>query len=222
MKKIILSLCCVLCSSLLNINAGVESTTLVHTPQGLKHINALAIGDEIICYSKELEKETRTVTAIKSYHYESCIEVTMADNEVMRFSHDQRVFTPFKWIPVECLSIGDALMNEQKQFVRIASIAHKEEPIDLYFIEVDEYANYMISESGLLVHNGIIGANIGMFVGGSLVAGTYGAITAGVGAVTGGAGVAVWTYWTAGPALALTKAATIAGGIVGGTITGPA
>jgi hypothetical protein len=207
MKKIILSLCCVIGSSLLNINAGVESTTLVHTPQGLKCISTLSVGDEITCYSQELEKTTKTVTAVQSRHYDSCIEVTTADNKIMRLSHDQRVFSPFKWTPAECLAIGDALMNEQRQFVRIVSIIHKEEPISIHFIEVDEHANFMISESGILVHNGPICGGVTYF--GIKGLGYFGIVAATATATA--AAVAATPVMAGGGAVALTVSGIMAG-----------
>ncbi len=94
----------------------------------------------------------------------------------------------------------------------------------MFLISVDDQHNFLASQGKYLVHNGPIGAAIGVVVGSSLAAGLYGGVTFLVGVVSGPAApvvLPIWALWTVGPATVATKVAGISGGLIVGVATGP-
>ena len=94
----------------------------------------------------------------------------------------------------------------------------------MFLITIDNQHNFLASQGKYLVHNGPIGAAIGVVVGTSLVAGVYGGLTLLVTVISGPAAFVVlpiWGVWTAVPLTTATHIGGIAGGLIGGVATGP-
>jgi hypothetical protein len=94
----------------------------------------------------------------------------------------------------------------------------------LRFITVEEHQNFFASKNGVLVHNGIFGANVGCFIGKFVVYFVgHGAIH--LAALATGPAYYVTLTALEGtfalPIEAVSKVGAIAGGIAGGTLTGP-
>lgn len=211
------------------MQCGIAENTLVHTVAGVVAINALKQGDSVACADEHLAQHMRSVKSTREVAVDECVEVTTDDNATLCLSVDQYVFVPFKWVSVRDLSLNDSLLKKNGTFVHISNICRKKQPLKMVFIEVDEHANFFASQDGILVHNGLLGATIGGFVGmGAVTAvfgGLYAAVNVGVTCVAGpivAGAVTATVIKVCAPAQAVaTKTATIACGVIGGTLTGP-
>ncbi|ODA36608.1 polymorphic toxin-type HINT domain-containing protein [Planctopirus hydrillae] len=57
------------------------------------------------------------------------------------------------WVSAQDLQPGELLLNERNQTVRVESITEREEPQEVYNLEIDGDHCYRVGEQGLLVHN---------------------------------------------------------------------
>lgn len=227
MKKIIFFLS-YLCSIMSISNAGATAGTIIQTIDGAKEIRILQESNQVICFDNKLEAEAKKIISIESKTMDTIIEITTADDVVIRVAPEQKFFVTHKWVNAEDLSLSDVLITKNKTFVGIKSIRHLQEEETFYFIEVEDHHNFLATENGILVHNGTGGAAVGFWVGRSL-GWTGGAICAGVmaaPALAGGPlayGVAYTaTMGTIAPVVeSAAQTASLAGAIIGATITGP-
>lgn len=144
---------------------GVSNNTLICAATGLQAINSLRQGDSVVCADNNLAQHTRPIKAIHEVTVDEYIEVTTENNTTICFSIDQYVFVPFKWISVKDLSLNDVLAKKDGSVVHIKDICHKQQPLTMAFIEVAEHANFFASHDGILIHNGAVGATVGVAVG---------------------------------------------------------
>lgn len=143
----------------------MSNDTLIQTSAGLKTINSLEIGDEVICLDHNLASTTKSITAIEEVEVESFIKIVTEDNTILHLSSDQKLFVPYKWVQADQLSLGDLLLKQDNKFVRIKKISHKQLSLKLRFITVDHYQNFLITNNSILVHNGLKGASSGFWLG---------------------------------------------------------
>lgn len=131
---------------------------------------------------------------------------------------------PYKWVKADQLSLGDVLFKKDHTFVRIKSICRKKGPVVMRFIRVEKNENFLISENGVLVHNGLFGATFGTYAGKFLVHFVAHSAILVAGAMTGPAAPATISALEA-TFLPTIEAASNVGAIVGGilcaTATGP-
>ena len=217
----------VLCIS--SLHAGVSVNTVVETSDGPKEIGVLQVGDKIICFNNNLLTEEKSVISIEEIETDKVVEITTEDGTTISVAADQQLFVPNKWLRADQLSLGDFLLKKDHSFLGITSIRHKNESAKLRFIVVEENHNFLASKNGVLVHNGAGGAAVGFWTGNIIAHGAwvgfYGAITAGTTCFAGPA-VGAWAGGTAAYVCAPFHAATamslsLAGGILGGALTGP-
>ncbi|MBP9764768.1 hypothetical protein KBD08_00345 [Candidatus Babeliales bacterium] len=200
------------------MHAGILSDTLVQTPDGLKAIQELSIGDKVIALDQDFLQCPKSILTVEEKEIDSCVEITMDDDVVIRVSPDQRLFIPYKWIQANQLSLGDMLLKNDTTFIRIKSICVKQEYVTLRFITVEDYANFLASNNSILIHNGPISGAIGYWFTKTLCYGTAVAAAGTIVVTTGGvAGAAVGAATAAGTAAAgaSTGAAIVAGAISG-------
>jgi hypothetical protein len=219
MKKIMLFFHSVL--YILLINTGVSTDTIVITSNGHQEIGLLKVGDKIICLNHNLMTEEKSVISIEEIEADKVVEITTEDGTIIFVAAAQQIFVPNKWLRADQLSLGDILLKEDRSFIGITGIRHKYEPTKLRFIVVEDYHNFLVSKNGILIHNGAVGAAVGVAVGASTVAGAYGSITGVIYTFGGPAAGSIWTLWTAAPAMTLSKTVGLACGIALGTVTGP-
>ncbi|MCX5923498.1 MAG: polymorphic toxin-type HINT domain-containing protein [Candidatus Dependentiae bacterium] len=195
------------------IYSGTLFHTLVQTPYGLKEIQDLNIGDEVISADRDFVKHAKSILTITDSNIECHIEITMDNDAVLKVSPDQKLFIPYKWIQADQLSLGDVLLKSDATFVRIKAICIKNESSTLRFITVADYENFFASTNGVLIHNDPIAGAIGYWVTKTLC---YGTAVAAVGTIVVASG------GTAGAAVGAITAATTAGAPIGATIVGGA
>lgn len=211
------------------INAGLSFDSIVKTIEGSKKIEDLQVGDEVLCFDRYFDARSKEVESVRHIVSDVVIEIVTTDNIVIRVSPDQKFFVSHKWVSAEDLSLNDVLLKQDRSFIRIKSICRLREDVTFCFIEVKDHHNFLVTENGVLVHNGPAGATVGFWIGRS-IAWTGGAIVAAIAAAPAALGgpVAYGVAFTAtagtlAPAIeSVAQVAALSGAIIGGTITGPA
>lgn len=135
---------------------GFHGNTEVEASQGgLKKIKDLRVGDEVVCYNKEMNPRSEMVTAIEEEEEESMVEIITFDGTCIITSKKSKIYLPLKkkWVKVKKLKRGDRLLKNGKEETEISSIEEKWKPTKFYKITVDNNHNFLITKNGILVHN---------------------------------------------------------------------
>jgi len=207
--------------------SGFDGDTLVTTSSGrLKPIKELQVEDEIICYNSELAPEINHIKGVYAFRVDATMHITTKDNISMITGLMERFYLPLEnqWVCAKDLKQGDSLLNEDLEYIAITHVEKHEGTSIMFLITVDNQHNFLASQGKYLVHNGAVGAAVGVVAGSSAVVGAYAGLTTLVGFISGPAApivVPIWCFWTAAPAAVATKVGGIAGGIIVGVATGP-
>ncbi len=207
--------------------SAFDGGTLVTTSSGrLKSIQELKVGDEVVCYNSNLQPEINFIKGLYAFSVDSKMNITTADNITVTTSMMERFYLPVEnqWVCAKNLKEGDNLLNENLEQVAITNVEQLEGKDVMYLISVDNQHNFLASRGKYLVHNGAVGATIGVYAGASAVQGAYWGFTAALGAVSGPAApvvVGLWCFWTAAPLVVATNVGAVAGGLALGVATGP-
>lgn len=173
-----------------------------------------------------LEVEVNHIKDVYAFMVDVTMDITIADNITVATGLMERFYLPIEnqWVCAKDLKEGDFFLNEDLEKIAITHMEMHEGAKVMFLISVDNHHNFLASQGKYLVHNGPVGAAIGVTVGASVVAGAYGGLTFLVGVVSGPAApvvVPIWCLWTAGPAGVATKVGGLVGGLIGGVATGP-
>lgn len=212
--------------SLINAS-GFDGNTLVTNSSGrLIAIKELKVGDEVICYNSNFEPETNLITGIYSFRVDSTMNIVTKENISINTGLMERFYLPVEnqWVCAKNLKEGDFLLNDDFECIAITHVQKHENKDVMFLISIENQHNFLASQGKYLVHNGAVGAAIGVVAGSSLVVGGYGGLTAIVGAISGPAApvvLPIWAFWTAAPAAVAIKVGGLIGGLALGAATGP-
>ncbi|MCX5922949.1 MAG: Hint domain-containing protein [Candidatus Dependentiae bacterium] len=226
LRAIILMLLCFSNFSFIQAS-GFDGDTLVTTSSGrLKAIKDLRVGDDVICYNSNLEQETNTIKGVCAFIVEATMTITTKDNISMVTGLMERFYLPAEnqWVCAKDLKESDCLLNENLDYVAITNVTKNQNKDVMFIIYVDNQHNFLASQGKYIVHNGAIGAAVGVIAGASAVQGVYWGFTGFLGTISGPAApvvVGVWCFWTAAPLAFATKVGALTGGITLATLTGP-
>lgn len=196
------------------MHAGVLVDTLIQTTEGLKQIQELNVGDQVISIDQDFLQHPKSITTIEEKEVDSYVEIIFDNDTIIQVSPDQRFWIPFKWIQANQLSLDDVVLKNDGTFVQIKSICVKHEPVTFRFITVADFENFFASENSILIHNGPIAGAIGYWATKTLCYGTAVAAAGTITVATGGtAGALVTAATTIATSGASTSAAVLAVGI---------
>lgn len=156
MKISVLCLPIALCFSLVNA-VGLDGNLAITTASGrLQPIRDLKIGDEVVCYNKDLQQQTSTIKGICEITVDSTVAITTADAITLNTSPTERFFLPKEnaWVCAKSLKEGDCLLNEDMDAIAITKVEQLDGAQQLFVITVDKHHNFLASEGKYLVHNG--------------------------------------------------------------------
>lgn len=136
------------------ISAGVSADTMVVTPEGFKPIGELKVGDTVVCLSKTLLPKSNIVTAVQDLELKSALDVMTDDGVVIRVSPEQLFFVANKWVRADQLNGGDMLLKQDRGFIGVKDVHYQQGPVKMRFISVKLHHNFLVSQNGVLVHNG--------------------------------------------------------------------
>jgi RHS repeat-associated protein len=128
--------------------------TKVLTPQGLKCIGDLNLGDEIVSYSLESGLlETHNIKTLYSRCVNDYCVIHLNTSETILVTSEHPFYVIGKgWMKVKELNKNDAFYSLSKD-VRITLIEEVHISLEVFNIEVSENHNYFVSNSKVLVHN---------------------------------------------------------------------
>lgn len=219
-------LLCFLSFSLVNAS-GFDGNTLVTNSSGrLIAIKALKVGDEVICYNSNFQPETNLITGVYTFRVDATMNIITKENVSITTGLMERFYLPTEnqWVCAKDLKEGDFLLNDDFECIAIIHVQKHERKDVMFLISIENQHNFLASQGKYLVHNGAVGAAVGVIAGSSIVAGAYGGLTALVGVISGPAApvvIPIWGLWTAAPAAVAIKVGGLVGGLALGTATGP-
>lgn len=215
-------------SSTLVINSGIWTETIVKTSSANVLAGNLKIGDTVVSLNKLNQEQDSTVISVEKKNLNEYIKIKTENEETIICAPDQKIFTPFKFKEAHDLSLNDYIFTGDQKITRVISINKVNEPKEMVYIELDKNYHYMIGESGIIIHNGPIGAGVGFWLGKGLVWGAAsGAIAviclpanvAGPAAYTAATGAMIGTF--SAPIEAASNIAALGGSIIMGAGSGP-
>lgn len=128
-----------------------EGSTLILTPQGLKRIDELKVGDQVISQNQDISEQR--VNTIKEISAHPNAKGYILLNEKLKVSRTHRVWVNDSWKHTRDIQIGDYLRNSNNKKVWVFQLTPVEHPCTTYNLIMDnqKMANYFADD--LLVHN---------------------------------------------------------------------
>lgn len=158
-----------------DIEAGVVcfvAGTLIHTRGGLKAIEEIKIGDEVLSYNEQTgQTEYQPVLATYAHDATEILKITIAGEETtplgvtphhLFYAHRARDNTGGEdadaeaevgWLPADQLSVGDWLRRPDGTWVQVVKIEYSASSAIVYNFTVADNHNYFVGLLGALVHN---------------------------------------------------------------------
>ncbi|MDI7223039.1 polymorphic toxin-type HINT domain-containing protein, partial [Leptospira santarosai] len=133
------------------------SGTLVLTGTGLKAIDRVEVGDEVLSFNPETKDQSlKSVVRLFRNENTELLKIKFGEGEEVRTTAGHRFFTENRGFVLACeLSTKDILLDKAGERISIHSIVketHKEK-IPVFNFEVEEYHTYYVGETCILVHN---------------------------------------------------------------------
>ncbi len=130
--------------------------TLVYTPNGYVSIENLKVGDLVYSYNettKEIEVSSIRETFI--HQVREYLEVTLETGKTIKVTKEHPFYNPEtdKWQIIGEFKVGDSVMDDNGNKVKIATIKNTGEDTIVYNLEVDGNHNYFVTKDNILVHN---------------------------------------------------------------------
>jgi RHS repeat-associated protein len=135
-------------------NCFVAGTEIL-TPDGLKNIEDIQVGDWVIADDPTTpgEIESRQVTNTFIRHTDKLVDLYI-DGEVISTTGEHPFWTPDQgWIEAKNLTVGSSVQLESGQIIDIDGINQRNGTFTVYNFSVEEFHTYYVSELGVLVHN---------------------------------------------------------------------
>ena len=133
---------------------GFVAGTLLKAPDGYVAIEELAVGNYVVCRDGD---GTNTVGVVTNYHsHEASHVIRLCFEHVVVICAQDQLFYVSKeigWQEAKNLAVGDAVINCTGEVCIVAAIEVCDELQRIYDITVEDYHNFYVTESELLVHN---------------------------------------------------------------------
>jgi hypothetical protein len=139
-----------------NVSSGAErggcflaGTKIKMADGGYKNIENVKKGDEIMTFENEFTK--KLVPAKVQETFQHRVLDYLIINGSLKITPQHRVFVNNGWEIIGQAKVGDYLVNEKGDRVKIASIEHKQELVSVYNLEIEKYHTFLAD--GIYVHN---------------------------------------------------------------------
>lgn len=136
----------------------VEGTE-VATPDGLRRIEDLKVGDLVLAYNEETgATEAKPITALVRPEPQATYTLTLQRGreapEVFRVSRDHPWLVTGKgWVPTTRLQLGDQIDAAEGQDLTVRSLASSSQIEQTYNLEVGGLHTFLVGKSEAIVHN---------------------------------------------------------------------
>ncbi|MDI7184518.1 polymorphic toxin-type HINT domain-containing protein [Leptospira santarosai] len=133
------------------------SGTLVLTGTGLKAIDRVKIGDEVLAFNPETKDQSlKSVVRLFRNETQEVVKINFGDGEEVVTTPGHRFFTETRgFVLAGDLTKEDLFLDKAGEKISIHSIVketHKEK-IPVFNFEVEDYHTYYVGETCILVHN---------------------------------------------------------------------
>ena len=129
--------------------------TLVHTDNGLAHIEDLKVEDKVLTFNEQTqEQEYKPILVTHQRYTMQMCGLEISGNEMLRVTPEHRFYNNEEWIEARALQVGDLLQNKHGDYISVLNkeiLPHYEK---VYNLTVKDNENYYVTEEGILVHNG--------------------------------------------------------------------
>ncbi|TGM98339.1 TIGR04388 family protein [Leptospira yasudae] len=151
-----------------SINTCFTAGTLVHTKNGLKKIEEIGIGDQVLSWDEESgEQNYNRVSATFVRDAEEIYTLVFADGKQVEttWNHPFRRLLPeyksetsptkanSEWVDAKDLKVGDLTFTKDGRVLEIGFIHTEERDEKVYNFTVESDHDYFVGEVGILVHN---------------------------------------------------------------------
>jgi intein/homing endonuclease len=126
------------------------------TPDGLKNIEDIEVGDWVISDDPETEggvvakQVTRTFERTDN---NGIVDIEIGDEVISTTGNHEFWLDGEGWVEAKDIEEGDLLWTEDGDFVAVDGIEKREGTFEVYNFEVDDFHTYFVSQDGVLVHN---------------------------------------------------------------------
>jgi Pretoxin HINT domain/Domain of unknown function (DUF4280) len=135
------------------VRACFTGDTPVHTPDGLKPIQDIVIGDIVFSYNEATrEVVLQKVTNIFEEEVDQVLEISTARG-IIRTTAGHPFFVNGTYKDAEQIEAGELLLSKEGKEVEVLSINYVPETVKVYNFEVEGSHCYFIGEDGVLVSN---------------------------------------------------------------------
>ena len=129
--------------------------TLVHTDNGLTQISDIRVGDKVLAWNDLTEqnafKQVSAVTKdeVSEYYVISTgADTVRVTGDHMFYDHDTG-----KYVAAKNISAGMLLQDVNGSALTVDSVTRESGKLAVYNLQVDDYSNFYVGESGILVYN---------------------------------------------------------------------
>ncbi|RHX91108.1 hypothetical protein DLM76_18240, partial [Leptospira yasudae] len=129
--------------------------TLVHTKTGLKKIEEIQVGDEVLTKDEETgEVFYKPVTETMNHDGDALYEISLGTGETIVSTWNHPYFTSKSgWVKAKDLLPGDQLIGTKGEYISVSDTRELSQSEKVYNFEVEETHSYFVGEKGVWVHN---------------------------------------------------------------------
>ena len=128
--------------------------TGIGTRLGRKSIEQIQVGDSVWAYNERTHSTAlRPVTHLFRHERDTVYVLHPATGEALRTTSDHPFYVRGQWVRVRRLRVGDSLVTQAGQRLRLLRLEAKLEHVTVYNFTVDELHTYFVGSSAILVHN---------------------------------------------------------------------
>ncbi len=114
-----------------------------------KNIEDIAVGEQIMTFVSPFERKLVATEVEKTFYH--VVSGYLIINNQLKVTPEHIVLLNNKWQPIGQAAVGDWLMNDHGQPVKIFSIEQSEEVAEVYNLQTKHYHTYLAD--GIYVHN---------------------------------------------------------------------
>ena len=133
-----------------------KAGTMVHTPAGLRAIEALRAGEEVCVWDFDANRSERRPILRVVRSFARHVQQVRVGGESIPATRLHRFWnlSDGSWAQARRLFCGDRLLRRDGQAIRVDSVAAVADACETFNLEISGIHNYFVGETGVLVHNG--------------------------------------------------------------------
>jgi hypothetical protein len=126
-----------------------SGTKITMADGSFKNIEDIQVGDRVLTFNNEFDRQL--VESSVSEVFKHFVGEYLIINDKVKITSIHRVYLNGKWQEIGNAKLGDVLINQQGQKVKITDIKKVKAPVFVYNFKVEKYHTYIAD--GIYVHN---------------------------------------------------------------------